>query len=537
MDTFLWWRDGVIYQIYPRSFFDTNADGIGDIKGILSKLDYLADLGIDAIWLSPVYPSPDVDFGYDVSDYRDIDPRYGRMRDFDELLRQAHKRGIRIIMDLVLNHTSEQHPWFQDALRSRDSRYRDYYLWRDPAEDGKPPNNWLAMVGGSGWEYHAETGQYYFHHYFKEQPDLNWRNPEVRKVMLDVFKFWLEKGVDGFRLDVFSAYFKHADFPDNPKKLWGLRPHDRLRHIYDMDQPEMLPLIREIRALLEKYPERYVVGETFMATYERAAMYCGDDLLHAAFSFREFLEGKWRAKKFLRAIKRWEELLDNKAWPNYVLNNHDVVRSATRFKSDANDARMKVAAAMLLTLRGTPFLYYGEEIGMREMKFLKDEILDPVGRYYYPLYKGRDGCRTPMQWDDSPFAGFSTAEPWLAVNPDHKQRNVKAQAEDENSLLNFYRALLKLRKEHIVLMRGDFEAATHMPPNTLVYFRCTQEEQMLIALNFDRKKKRVDLERIGALGCDLIFSTHHERGEMNQCKEFWLEGNEVAIFRLKSIDD
>ena len=530
----LWWRDGVIYQIYPRSFQDTNQDGIGDLPGIIEKLDYLQDLGVDAIWLSPIYPSPDVDFGYDVSDYRAIDPKYGSMRDFDALVKQAHKRKIHIVLDLVLNHTSDQHPWFVDARSSRDSKYRDYYIWKDP-RNGKKPNNWLSVFGGSGWEYDDATGQYYFHHFYKEQPDLNWRNPLVRKEMLDVFRFWLEKGVDGFRLDVFSAYFKHADFPDNPRKLIGLRPHDRMRHIYDTDQPEMIPLLHEIRSLLDQYPERYAVGETYMGTYQKAAQYCGDDLLHAAFSFEEFLGNSWKASTFLKAIKAWETILENKCWPNYVLNNHDVIRSASRYTKGQDDSRLKVAAAMLLTLRGTPFLYYGEEIGMREGKFKKDEIQDPVGKYYYPFYKGRDGCRTPMQWDDSPNAGFSSAQPWLAANPDHPMRNVQQQTADPHSLLNFYKDLLRVRKDHVALMRGDFEAATQMPANTLVYFRCVQEEQIMVALNFDAKDKRLDLVNIGGQGCELLLSTHEQPVESSKCNEYLLRGNEAAIFTLKML--
>ncbi|MHB8807684.1 MAG: alpha-glucosidase, partial [Anaerolineaceae bacterium] len=451
MEKYLWWRDGVIYQIYPRSFMDSNADGIGDLPGIISKLDYLEDLGIDAIWLSPIYPSPDVDFGYDVSDYRGIDQKSGSMQDFETLLTQAHSRKIRIILDLVLNHTSDQHPWFQEARKSRDNPYRDYYIWKDPKEDGSVPNNWRSIVRGPVWEFDAQTGQYYLHHYFKEQPDLNWRNSLVRKEMLDVFRFWLDKGVDGFRLDVFSAYFKDADFRDNPKKLFGIRSFDRIEHIYDTDRPELTPLLQEIRTLLDRYPERYVVGEPFLPTYKKAIQYSGNDVLHAAFSF-EFLESKWGAKKFLDIIRKWERTTEGKCWPNYVLNNHDVIRSATRYGQGESDERLKVAAAMLLTLRGTPFLYYGEEIGIRDGMFKKDEILDPAGRLYWPLYKGRDGCRTPMQWSHLENAGFSKTKPWLRINPDYLQRNVEAQKKDDQSLLSFYKKLLKMRKDHVALM-------------------------------------------------------------------------------------
>jgi len=534
MEKYLWWRDGVIYQIYPRSFMDLNADEIGDLPGIISKLDYLQDLGIDAIWLSPISPSPDIDFGYDVSDYRGIDPKFGSMQDFDKLLTQAHKRKIRIILDLVLNHTSDQHPWFQEARKSRDNPFRDFYIWKDPKEDGSVPNNWRSIVRGSVWELDAHTGQYYLHHYFKEQPDLNWRNPLVRKEMLDVFRFWLEKDVDGFRLDVFSAYFKDAKFRDNPQKLFGIRSFDRLEHIYDTDQPEMIPLLQDIRTLLDGYSDRYVVGETYLPTYEKAARYSGDDRLHAAFSF-EFLECKWKANNFLKVIKKWEKTTEGKCWPNYVLNNHDVIRSATRYGHAENDERLKVAAAMLLTVRGTPFLYYGEEIGMRDGKFKKNEVLDPAGLLYWPLYKGRDGCRTPMQWDASTNGGFSTTKPWLPVNLDFIQRNVEKQNKDDQSLLSFYKKLLKLRKEHVALMQGDFEMATKYPANTLVYFRCVAEEQIMIALNFDDRQKQIDMDCLYARDCELLLSSCPRVEKTVAASKYLLRGNEAAIFLLKKL--
>ncbi len=298
----LWWRDGVIYQIYPRSFLDTTHNGLGDLNGICSRLEYLSELGVDAIWLSPVYPSPDADFGYDVSDYTAIDPRFGDMQDFDNMVAEAHSRGIRIVMDLVLNHTSEQHSWFLESRSSRDNPKRDWYLWRDPAPGKKLPNNWRSVFGGTGWEWDEHTGQYYFHTFAKEQPDVNWHNPEVRQAMLDVFRFWLERGVDGFRLDVFNAYFKHAEFRNNPTKL-GVMPYDHQRHHYDIDQPEMFPLLAELRKLLDSYPERYAVGETFLASPKVAARYCGPNLLHATFDFR-FSEFALEAAPFLTSHSR-----------------------------------------------------------------------------------------------------------------------------------------------------------------------------------------------------------------------------------------
>ena len=496
MKDWLWWRDGVIYQIYPRSFADSNSDGIGDLQGIISRLDYLAELGVDALWLSPINPSPDRDFGYDVSDYYGIDPKYGSIADFETLLVEAHNRGIHIIMDLVLNHTSDQHDWFRQSRSSRDNPYRDWYLWRDGKAEGVPPNNWESIFGGKGWTLDPQTGQWYYHMFVKEQPDLNWRNPDVRKEMMQVFTFWLEKGVDGFRLDVFNEYFKDAQFRDNPPKL-GLRGFDRQQHIYDVDQPEMMGVVEEIRSLMDQYPERYVVGETFMAGAERAVEFTGEKRLNAAFDFA-LLNGNWNAASFLKIIQRWDSLNDGDHWPNLVMNNHDNIRSAARYGRGEDDQRLKVAAGLLLTLRGTPFLYQGEEIGMRNIPLKRSELQDPVGKKYFPFNKGRDGCRSPMQWNGSEFAGFSTVKPWLKVHPDHDFRNVAAQLSDPDSLLTFYKEMLRLRKASTALRRGMFQPITFDPKRLLAYLRQDNEETILVALNFGRRKVRL------ALGGDLV---------------------------------
>lgn len=506
---FLWWRDGVIYQIYPRSFADSNGDGLGDLPGITARLDYLADLGIDAIWLSPIYPSPDVDFGYDVADYLAIDPRFGSLEDFDHFVAEAHRRGIRVILDLVLNHTSDQHPWFRESRKSRDNPYADWYLWRDPRPGGGPPNNWASVFGGKGWEYEPQRGQYYFHMFYKEQPDLNWRHPAVRQAMLDVFRFWLDRGVDGFRLDVFNVYFKHPDFPDNPPRL-GLRAFDRQHHIYDIDQPEMIPLLREIRQILDAYPERYAVGETFLSTPQKAARYCAPGLLHATFDFT-FLHSPWRPERFLRAIQDWEQALGDESWPTYVLNNHDNPRAATRYGRGEDDSRLKVAATLLLTLRGAPFMYYGEEIGMRDIRVSRAEIKDPIGKRYWPFYKGRDGCRSPMQWDASPHAGFTTGQPWLPVHPNYRHRNVEAQLQDEQSLLNFYRRLLRIRKEKLALRRGLFQPLTFEPRRLLAYLRQDEHQTILVALNFSSRPVRLAMGRtLSAVRWQPLISTQGE---------------------------
>ena len=497
---YLWWRDGAIYQIYPRSFSDSNGDGFGDLNGITEKLDYIQSLGVDAIWLSPIYPTPDADFGYDVSDYTNIDPRFGTLQDFDRFLAAAHERCLRIVLDLVLNHTSDQHPWFLESKKDKTNPKRDWYLWRDPAPNGGAPNNWASVFGGPGWELDKTTGQYYFHMFYKEQPDVNWRNPEVRQAMLDVFRFWLERGVDGFRLDVFNCYFKDEEFRSNPVKA-GLRRFDRLVHIYDNDRPEMLPLLEEIRSLLDEYPERYAIGETFLSTPKTAALYSETDRLHAAFNF-DFIKFPWWPGSYLKGVQKWEQSLHPETWPTYVLNNHDVKRIATRIGKGNDDERLKVAAAFLLTQRGTPFLYYGEEIGMRDIPVRKrSEIKDPIGKRYWPFMIGRDGCRSPMQWDGSAQAGFSTGQPWLPVHENAMQRSVAAQENDPLSILHFYRDLLKLRRETPALRRGMTIMLTQDSRAILGYLRQTADQTVLVALNF--RKRHIPL----VLGAELRRAT------------------------------
>jgi alpha-glucosidase len=501
MDDYLWWRDGIIYQIYPRSFADSNGDGLGDLPGITARLDYLADLGIDAIWISPFYPTPDADFGYDVSDHTAVDPRFGTLEDFDRLVAESHRRGIRLVLDLVLNHTSDRHPWFHESRASRDNPKRDWYIWQPPScshpifgeKRGRwrgVPNNWQAAFGGPAWEYDETTGQYYLHMFLAEQPDVNWRNLEVRNAQLDVVRFWLERGADGFRLDVFNAYFKDAHFRNNPTKF-GLRGFDRQRHLYDCDQPEMIPLLNELRTILDAYPERYAVGETFFATPEKVLHYSGPDRLHAAFSF-DFnptdLFYPWHPAWLIKQIERREALFTGEHWPTTVLSNHDIPRTATRCARGEEDALAKIAMALLLTLRGTPFMYYGEEIGMRDVSLRRGEIMDPPGKRYWPIFKGRDGCRSPMQWDDMPFAGFSSAKPWLPVHPNYHQRNVAAQNEDPDSLLNFTRKLIALRKKVPALRRGEFVLLTTKPRDALVYLRRTTSQSVLVALNFHDRR-------------------------------------------------
>ncbi|MDD2521423.1 MAG: alpha-glucosidase [Anaerolineaceae bacterium] len=502
-DNKLWWKNGIIYQIYPRSFQDTNGDGIGDLAGIIQHLDYLQDLGVDGIWLSPINPSPDVDFGYDVADYHTIDPKFGNLQDFDRLLQEAHKRDLHIIMDLVLSHTSDQHRWFQESKKSVNNPYHDWYVWHDPAPKGGVPNNWLSIWGGSAWEYDENLGQYYYHMFSKHQPDLNWHNPDVRSTMLDVFRYWLDKGVDGFRLDVFNNYFQDAQFRDNPLKPGFsldkvLGKFDAYEHIYDTSQPEMIGVVEDIRRIMNSYPERYVVGETFLVDSATARTFIGPNGLHAGFDYA-FCNSPLSARAFGKAIQYWDALHGEDAWPNYFFNNHDTPRSTTRFAKGDNDAIPKLLLAMQLTVRGTPYLYYGEEIGMRDIKLHRSQTLDP-------FHQGRDGCRSPMQWNSRLNAGFSSGKPWLPVNQDYIVRNVESQAASTASLLAFYKELIQLRREHPALNAGKLEMTEAGNDDILVYQRQADEEKMLIVLNFSKQIVSYQLPTDGFNKWELLYA-------------------------------
>lgn len=525
-EPYLWWKHGVVYQIYPRSFADSNDDGIGDLKGITARLDYLQQLGVDAIWLSPINPSPDVDFGYDVSDYRGIDPKFGTLADFDELLKEAHLRGIHVILDMVLNHTSVQHEWFKQSRASTTNPYHDWYLWRE-GSGGKEPNNWASWFGGKGWEYEPALDKYYLHLFYKGQPDLNWRNDDVRREILDTLDYWLAKGVDGFRLDVFNMYFKDQLFRSNPERF-GLRHFDRQIYQFDFDQPEMFPLLNDFRRLLDGYPERYMVGEPFLSSPAKSAAYMGDDLLHAAFNFR-LLEKPWRAGEVRQVIEDWESVLTGSRWPTWVLNNHDNKRAATRYAAGESDDQLKAAAVLLLTLRGTPYLYYGEEIGMRDIPVSRSEIQDPIGKRYWPVYIGRDGCRSPMQWSADANAGFSQAKPWLPVHKNYEVRNVDDQASDQSSLLNHYRRLLALRRGAPALNRGRLAFVAN-EGEVLSYRRMHDGEEALVVINFSPRPVAWELPDSDVLkGLRLELSTHAEAEAQNQNAPR-LEGHEARIY-------
>lgn len=537
-EVYKWWRDGIIYQIYPRSFSDSNQDGFGDLPGIIERMDYLAGLGIDAIWLSPIYPSPDADFGYDVSDHCAVDRRYGTLSDFDRLVAEAHRRGLRVIMDMVLNHTSDQHAWFIQSRSNRDDPKRDWYIWRDPAAGGKPPSNWQSMFGGSAWEFDRSSGQYYLHTFLKEQPDVNWRNPQVRQAQLDVFRFWLERGVDGFRLDVFNAFFKDAGFRSNLFRL-GLRGFDRQRHIYDINQPEMTGFLQELRALLDAYPDRYAVGESFASSPAQTVGYTGADRLHAVFSFDLFgseLKFPWYPGWLLKQINRRDALFDAAGtWPTTVLSNHDQPRSASRYSKRENDQQVFIALALLLTLRGTPFIYYGEEIGMRNIALARGEILDPAGRRYFPFYKGRDGCRSPMQWSSAANAGFSMAKPWLRVHPDHCSRNVAAQQADPNSLLNFTRHLIGLRRTHPALRRGTFMCIFRTDTGVLAYQRELEGQRILVYLNFTNRLVQTSLPEAAIPELEILLDTAGRTEFILSRLNFNLYPHEVLLLAIKPV--
>jgi alpha-glucosidase len=491
-----WWREGVFYQIYPRSFQDSNGDGVGDLPGVTSRLDHLNDgtprsLGIDAIWLSPFYRSPMADFGYDVSDYRDVDPTFGNLAEFDTLLSEAHRRNIRVIVDIVPGHTSDQHPWFKAARSSRTDPKRDYYIWADP-RGGGPPNNWRAVFRGVGpaWTLDEQTGQYYMHHFLAEQPDLNWRNDKVRKEIQDVMRFWLDRGVDGFRVDVASGLIRDERLRDNPR--FQLRGWPRYRN-WDLD--EVHEIHRGWRKVLDSYAgDRMAVGEIGVRDLRRHVRYYGeDDELQLSFNFH-FLEQPWVAERFRAVVEEWERLLPEHAWPDYTLSNHDRSRATTRYGVE----RAGVAAVMLLTLRGTPFIYYGEEIGMTDVPIPSNRIVD---------VDDRDPERTPMQWDASPKAGFTSGDAWLPLAAEHAKRNVAAQRDDPASLFSLYRRLNWLRKSSPALRRGSFRTV-RAPRGVFAYAREADRERVLVALNFTDAAQTVSL---GVGSSRVLLSTRHDR--------------------------
>ena len=536
---YLWWQTGVIYQIYPRSFQDSNGDGVGDLPGITQRLDYLSDtLNVDAIWLSPIYPSPMHDFGYDVADYCDIHPMFGTLADFDRLLEETHRRGLKMILDLVPNHTSDEHPWFLESRRSRDNPKRDWYIWRDPAPDGGPPNNWLSHFGGPAWNLDETTGQYYLHQFVKQQPDLNYRNPDVVEAMLNNMRFWLDRGVDGFRVDVIGLMMKDPEFRDEPlNPNWdGVYPFTKLQHIYTANLPEVHHLIVEMRKLLDSYDDRMMVGETYLPNDELMKYYGTTDMLecHLPFNFQLIL-AKWIAPGVRKMVNEYEAVLPGDAWPNWVLGNHDQHRLATRV--GASQAR--VANMLLLTLRGTPTCYYGDELGMEDVAIPPEKIQDPpaVNQPEIAHIVGRDPERTPMQWDDSPNAGFSAPEVedlWLPIAANYKEVNVARELKDPHSFLNYFRRLLAIRKSTPALLWGDYSSHDLQSPEAqescFVYERWTEDQRVLVALNFSGQDQTLSLPGLG-MG-RVILSTRLDREDEVDLASFTLRANEGCIIAL-----
>jgi alpha-glucosidase len=505
-----WWKSAVFYQIFPASYKDTNGDGFGDLQGVICKLEYLSWLGIDAIWLSPVFKSPLFDMGYDVTDYQSIHPAYGNLDDLKELIAEAHERKIRIILDLVLNHTSEEHPWFQESRSSENNVKRDWYIWEKGSAYRKP-GPWKSLYGGSGWTYDRNSGEYYYHTFFKEQPDLNWRNRDVRTYFHDVMRYWLNMGVDGFRLDAINVIIKDEKY-GNPEPSLLAQICGKVNRI-TRNQPEAYRIIEELRAVADEYSGTVLVGEIYTLPPGNPALVAGfltgnrnPPRLNLAFDFSLIFK-RWDAKKFHDTINAGLSSIPDNGWPCHVLSNHDLNRTiSSGWFHTFQDEKAKVKATLLLTLKGTPFMYYGEEIGLRNVKIPKNKIKDPLGKRFWPLYQGRDGARTPMQWNNSINEGFSKVEPWLPVHRVQAGRNVLNQMNYNNSILLFYHKLLILRKSRISLKYGDWIPLISGEKNILAYFRSTFVEKILIILNFSNHYKQIPLN-VDLQG-EILLSTH-----------------------------
>lgn len=530
-DNSLWWQNGLIYHIYPLSFMDGNGDGMGDLPGIIHRLDYVASLGVDAIWLSPIYPSPMKDFGYDVSDYTGIHPLFGNMADFDRLLAEVHQRGLCLILDLVPNHTSDQHPWFLESRSSRDNPKRDWYIWRDPAPDGGPPNNWVGWLGPA-WEYDETTGQYYLHQFRKEQPELNYRHPPVLSAMLNIMRFWLDKGVDGFRVDVIALLGKDDQFrdePPNPDYRPGQPLYRSHLRLYTEDQPVTHDYIRAMRRALDEYGERVMMGE--LDPIKGLMSYYGANLdeCHLPFNFH-FLYTPWEAQVVRRTVDAYDAAVPPGACPNWVLGNHDQPRIASRAGKD----QARLVQMLLLTLRGTATCYYGDEIGMVNVDIPLEKLRDTVG--YNPSdakQLSRDPWRTPMQWDAGPHAGFcpTGVEPWLPIAGDYERKNVTVQDQAPRSMLALFRRLTTLRRETPALHVGSYQSLDTGVAAVFAYERQHIGTRLLVMLNFSDAPQMLDL-RASAKQGEVLLSTELDREGAENLAEFRLRANEGVIMQL-----
>ena len=486
MHDLAWWQSAIIYEIYPRSFQDTNGDGIGDLNGIVQRLDYLVELGVDAIWVAPIYPSPMADFGYDVADYCGIDPIFGTMQGFEGLLEEAHRRGLKVILDFVPNHSSDQHPWFVESRSSRENPKRNWYLWRDE------PNNWRSNFGGSGWEWDERTNQYYYHSFLKEQPDLNWRNPAVRTAMYDALRCWLDKGVDGFRVDVMWLLIKDDQYRDNPPDPHfapGQSSGNSLLPVYNSNRPEVHEVVAEMRAVIDSYPGRVLIGEIYLPVKDLMTYY-GQNLNGANLPFNFLLlQSAWSAQAVGNVISEYTSVVPPGAWPNWVLGNHDNARIATK----VGVSQVPIAAMLLLTLPGTLTIYYGDEIGMTNASISPEEVQDPAEKRQPGIGMGRDPERAPMAWDCSEMAGFTHGRPWLPLVGDHRVVNVEVEEGDRTSILNLYRRLIALRRMHPTLVGGELRSLTNLG-DLLSYERATEHKRLVIFLNFGHSPVRVATE-------------------------------------------
>ncbi|NFR85498.1 MULTISPECIES: alpha-glucosidase [unclassified Clostridium] len=546
-----WWKESVVYQIYPRSFKDSNGDGIGDIRGIIEKLDYLRELGIDVIWLSPVYKSPNDDNGYDISDYKDIMTEFGTMNDFDELLKSAHEKGIKIMMDLVVNHTSDEHKWFVESRKSENNKYRDYYVWKK-GKDGQPPNNWTSCFSGSAWQYDEETDMYYLHLFSKKQPDLNWENPELRSDVYSMMQWWLGKGIDGFRMDVINFISKNQEFPDGVNGDFSK---------YSMNGPRIHEFLEEINEKVLRGKNLITVGEMPGVSVEEAKLYTGEDRneLNMVFQFEHTdlgngKYGKWHKNSFKltdlkKIMTKWQKGLENEGWNSLYWNNHDQPRVVSRFGNDKKywKESAKMLATCLHMMKGTPYIYQGEEIGMtnvtfRDLNDYKDiEIINAYndlviknGRSHDEMMegihdRGRDNARTPMQWNSSVNAGFTTGTPWIKVNPNYNEINAESQINDKDSIFNYYKELIKIRKDNEIIVYGNYDLILEDSEEIYAYVRTLSEEQLLVICNFSSNTSEFKLpNNIKSKYKKLLIANYDE------CKEETLENISLRPYECRA---